>query len=73
MSPGWAICGSTELILPADPNQLRDDYATLSNMQPAARDYFDLYVQDYRLIYLRETCAAADTAAYFSCISSRRM
>ena len=32
---------------------------------PAARDYFDLYWRDNRLLYLRENCAAADTAAGF--------
>ena len=56
---------STELIVPANPDKLRADYAALSAEQPVARDYFDLYVQDYRLLYLRESCAAADTAAAF--------
>ena len=59
--PLWQI----ELILPADPNQLRADYAALAAAAPVARDYFDLYEMDNRLIYLRETCAAADTAAEF--------
>ena len=56
---------STELIVPANPDKLRADYAALSAEQPAARDYFDLYVQGNRLIYLRESCAAADTAPSF--------
>ena len=56
---------STELIIPANPDKLRADYAALSVEQPVVRDYFDLYMPDNRLIYLRETCAAADTAANF--------
>jgi len=55
----------TNLYPPADPEQLRAAYAALSAIQPAARSNFDLYIQDKRLIYLRETCAAADTAAAF--------
>ena len=34
-----------ELIVPANSEQLRADYAALSAANPAARDYFDLYVQ----------------------------
>ena len=56
---------STELIVPANPDKLRADYAALSAAEPVTRDYFDLYVPDNRLIYLRENCAAADTAADF--------
>ena len=63
--PGLRDLWSVELIVPANPDQLRADYAALSGAQPVARSHFDLYVQDYRLIYLRETCAAADTAAAF--------
>ena len=63
--PGQGPLWSVDLIVPANPDQLRADYAALSAMQPAARDYFDLYELDNRLIYLRETCAAADTAAAF--------
>ena len=63
--PGQSPLWSVELILPANPDQLRADYAALSAAKPVARDYFDLYVQDYRLLYLRESCAAADTAAAF--------
>ena len=50
---------------PANPDDLRAAYAALSAIQPAARSNFALYRQDNRLIYLRETCAAADTAAGF--------
>ena len=63
--PGQDDLWSVELIAAAAPDQLRGDYAALSAMQPAARDYFDLYWRDSRLIYLRETCVAADTAANF--------
>ena len=62
--PGRGNLWSVELIIPARL-KLRADYAALSAMQPAARDYFDLYWRDNRLIYLRESCAAADTAANF--------
>ena len=47
------------------PHRLRETYAALSDIQPAARGDFDLYWQGNRLIYLRETCNAADTAAGF--------
>ena len=63
--PGQGPLWTVELILPADPGQLRADYAALSAAKPVARDYFDLYVQDNQLFYLRESCAAADTAAAF--------
>ena len=63
--PGLSDLWSVELIVPANPDQLRADYAALAAAEPVARDYFDLYVQDYRLIYLQESCAAADTAAAF--------
>ena len=62
---GQAPLWSVELIIPADPEQLRADYAALATMQPAARSDFDLYIQNNQLIYLRESCAAADTAAPF--------
>ena len=58
---GW----ETNLYPPADPESLRATYAALSGRQPDTRSSFDLYVQDNRLIYLRESCAAADTAAGF--------
>ena len=63
--PGLGDLWSTELTLPADLDRLRADYAALSATTPAARDYFDLYRREGRLFYLRETCAAADTAAGF--------
>ena len=50
---------------PANPDTLRATYAALSDIQPAARSNFDLYIQDNQLIYLRESCADADTAAGF--------
>ena len=50
---------------PADPEPLRAAYAALSTIPPAAHSDFALYVQDNQLTYLRETCAAADTAAQF--------
>ena len=55
----------TNLYPPADPDTLRAAYAALAASQPAARAAFDLYWQDNRLIYLRETCADADTDAGF--------
>ena len=63
--PGQGDLWSVELIVPVDLDQLRDDYAALSDTTPAARDYFDLYLMANRLLYLRESCAAADTAAGF--------
>ena len=62
---GQAGAWETNLYPPANPDDLRAAYAALSDIQPAARADFDLYIQDNRLIYLRETCAAADTAAGF--------
>ena len=63
--PGQGNLWSVELIAAPDYDQLRADYAALSASQPVARGYFDLYILDYRLLYLRESCAAADTAADF--------
>ncbi len=63
--PGQGDLWSVELIVPTDPDQLRADYAALAATEPAVRDYFDLYELDNRLLYLREICAAADTAAAF--------
>ena len=62
---GQAGVWETNLYPPANPESLRATYAALSASQPADRADFDLYIQDNRLIYLRETCAAADTAAGF--------
>jgi len=56
---------SEVIYFPVDPEPLRATYAALAAVEPAARDYFDLYALDNRLIYLRESCAAADTAAAF--------
>ena len=64
-APGQGDLWSVKLIAAPEYDRLRADYAALSVEQPVVRDYFDLYVQDYQLIYLRESCAAADTAAYF--------
>ena len=47
------------------PDRLRETYAALSDRQPNLRAAFDLYWQGNRLVYLRETCAATDTAANF--------
>ena len=58
---GWEV----NLYLPADPELLRATYAALAGRQPDTRSNFDLYLQDNQLIYLRESCAAADTAAGF--------
>ena len=62
---GQAGIWGKDLYPPADPDTLRAIYAALSDRQPAANSTFALYLQDNRLIYLRETCAAADTAAGF--------
>ena len=62
---GQAGVWEVNLYPPADPNHLRATYAASSDIQPAADSAFALYLQDNRLIYLRETCAAADTAAGF--------
>ena len=57
----WAV----NLYPPAEPERLRATYAVLSDSPPAAQAAFALYLQDNRLIYLRETCNAGDTAAGF--------
>ena len=62
---GQAGMWETSLYPPADPERLRAAYAALADSQPEARAYFDLYLQKGRLVYLRESCAAADTAAGF--------
>jgi len=63
--PGQGALWSVELIAAPDYNQLRADYAALAGAEPAARDYFNLYLRDSRLLYLRETCAVEDMAANF--------
>ena len=62
---GQAGVWETNLYPPSNPESLRATYAALSDRQPDTRSNFDLYLLDNRLIYLRETCAAADTAAGF--------
>ena len=62
---GQADFWEVNLYPPADADYLRAAYADLADRQPSARGVFDLYWQDSRLVYLRETCAAADTAAGF--------
>ncbi len=62
---GQAGVWEVNLYPPADPAYLRATYAALSDIQPSVRAAFDLYLQDNRLIYLRETCNAADTMAGF--------
>ena len=62
---GQAGVWEKNLYPPADPESLRATYTALTDIPPVARSNFDLYIQDNRLIYLRESCAAADTAAGF--------
>ena len=62
---GQAGSWEVNLYLPSDPDYLRAIYAALSNRPPDVDAAFALYLQDNRLIYLRETCNAADTAAGF--------
>ena len=64
-NPGQGDLWSVELIAAPGRDRLRAAYAALSTSQPAARGVFDLYRRDKELVYLRETCAAADTAAGF--------
>ena len=62
---GSAGLGEVRLYPPAEPAYLRETYAALAGVEPAARGVFDLYRQGSRLVYLRESCAAGDTAAAF--------
>ena len=55
----------TRIYPSANLDRLPADYRALAGLAPAARDVFDLYRQGNRLIYLRESCAATDTAAGF--------
>ena len=64
-APGQGNLWSVELVAAADLDQLRADYAALAAANPVVRDFFDLYSVDNRLVYVRETCAVADTAAPF--------
>ena len=62
---GQAGRWEVNLYPPSAPDYLRATYAALSNIQPDVDAAFALYLQDNRLIYLRETCNAGDTAAGF--------
>ena len=62
---GAAGAWEVNLYPSAAPERLRATYAALSDRQPQIQADFALYLQDNRLIYLRETCAAGDTAAGF--------
>ena len=62
---GQANRWEVNLYPPSEPDYLRATYAALSDRQPDVDAAFALYLQDNRLIYLRETCNAADTAADF--------
>ena len=64
-TPARGELWSAAAIVPVAAAELRAEHAALTAEEPAARDYFDLYRRDNRLVYLRETCAAADTAAAF--------
>ena len=63
--PGQGPLWQVDLTIPAAPDQLRAEYTALAAAEPVARNYFDLYEMDNRLLYLRESCAAADMAAEF--------
>ena len=62
---GQAGVWSVDIYPPADPGRLAVVAQTLAKREPAARGVFDLYLRHNRLIYWRESCAAADTAAGF--------
>ena len=62
---GQAGVWAADLYPPADPGRLAAVYQSLAKREPAARAVFALYLRHNRLIYLRESCAAADTAAGF--------
>ena len=62
---GQANRWEVNLYPPADADDLRTKYAALSDHLPNLRAAFDLYLQDSRLVYLRESCVAGDTAAGF--------
>ena len=62
---GQAGRWEVNLYPPAEPGRLRETYAALSDIQPNTRAAFDLYLRDNRLVYVRESCAATDTAANF--------
>ena len=62
---GQADIWSHTLYPSANLARLPSEYASLAGQEPNARAPFDLYLRDNQLLYLRETCAAADTAANF--------
>ena len=62
---GQAGKWEVNLYPPPAPNYLRAAYAARSDTQPDLHAAFALYWRDNRLIYLRETCVAGDTAANF--------
>ena len=62
---GQAGIWEVTLYPPADLAYLRATYRDVADREPEARAAFDLYHHDDQLIYLRETCNAADTAAGF--------
>ena len=62
---GQAGSWEVNLYPPSALDYLRATYAALSDHSPDVDAAFALYLQDNRLIYLRETCNAADTAADF--------
>ena len=64
-NPGQGDLWAVELIAAPGLDRLRAAYAALSAAELAARADFDLYRRDKELVYLRESCAAADTAANF--------
>ena len=49
----------------ANPDRLRAAYQDLAGQTPDVAAVFDLYRQGNRLLYFKESCAAADTAAGF--------
>ena len=57
----WEFRGLT----PVEPEFLRERAAALAGLAADFRGEFDLYWRDGELIYRREGCAAADTAAGF--------
>ena len=62
---GQADSWETTFYPPVAPEILRTAYAALGDNPPDLRAVFDLYWRDNQLTYLRESCAAGDTAADF--------
>ena len=61
LQPAGTAAAPPEIDLPA----LRDKYAALDTTELLAQGDFNLYLGSGELIYAREDCAAADTAATF--------